>query len=188
MVHQILHGGSSANTQILSETWTTWIMVYLLEDWYQSGRWELCAHSAHALMPVLKTTMILQIPISWFYHTYRCETHKFKPACDQLSTSLPHATVWPARFVWILVSRLAPTYYQKLDMLQIETSRYRESSSWWKDFRKMWCKHLSQSQSTTHIGQMYKSGYVPARHLLSAGSLSANTLSSPFIVCQPSSS
>lgn len=39
----------------LPEVW-----VYLWENWYRHGRWKLWARSAHALIPVLKTTMILE--------------------------------------------------------------------------------------------------------------------------------
>lgn len=36
------------------------VWVYLWENWYRTGRWELWARSAHKLIPVLKTTMILE--------------------------------------------------------------------------------------------------------------------------------
>ena len=36
------------------------VWVYLWENWYHTGRWELWARSAHKLIPVLKTTMILE--------------------------------------------------------------------------------------------------------------------------------
>lgn len=36
------------------------VWVYLWENWYRAGRWELWARSAHNLIPVLKTTMILE--------------------------------------------------------------------------------------------------------------------------------
>jgi hypothetical protein len=39
----------------LHEMW-----AYLWENWYQKGCWELWAHSAHDLILVLKTTMILE--------------------------------------------------------------------------------------------------------------------------------
>lgn len=39
----------------LPEVW-----VYLWENWYREGRWELWARCAHKLIPVLKTTMILE--------------------------------------------------------------------------------------------------------------------------------
>ena len=39
----------------LPEVW-----AYLWENWYRTGRWELWARSAHDLIPVLKTTMILE--------------------------------------------------------------------------------------------------------------------------------
>lgn len=39
----------------LPELW-----AYLWENWYRKGRWELWARSVHELIPVLKTTMILE--------------------------------------------------------------------------------------------------------------------------------
>ena len=39
----------------LPEVW-----VYLGENWYREGRWELLARCAHKVVPVLKTTMILE--------------------------------------------------------------------------------------------------------------------------------
>jgi hypothetical protein len=39
----------------LPEVW-----VYLWENWYRKGRWELWARCAHKVIPVLKTTMILE--------------------------------------------------------------------------------------------------------------------------------
>jgi hypothetical protein len=39
----------------LQEVW-----AYLWENWYQKMRWELWAHSIHPMIPVLKTTMILE--------------------------------------------------------------------------------------------------------------------------------
>lgn len=40
--------------------------------------------------------------------------------------------------VWILVTKLAPSYYVKLDRLLVQTGRYRELSSWREDFKKEW--------------------------------------------------
>jgi hypothetical protein len=42
-------------THDLQELW-----AYLWENWYQKGRWELWACSAHNEIPMLKTTMILE--------------------------------------------------------------------------------------------------------------------------------
>lgn len=39
----------------LPEVW-----AYLWENWYRRGRWELWARSAHSMIPILKTTMILE--------------------------------------------------------------------------------------------------------------------------------
>ena len=39
----------------LPEVW-----AYLWENWYQRGHWELWARCGHKLIPILKTTMILE--------------------------------------------------------------------------------------------------------------------------------
>jgi len=39
----------------LPEVW-----AYLWENWYRKGRWELWARSVHGMIPILKTTMILE--------------------------------------------------------------------------------------------------------------------------------
>ena len=39
----------------LREVW-----AYLWENWYRNGRWELWARAAHDMIPILKTTMILE--------------------------------------------------------------------------------------------------------------------------------
>jgi hypothetical protein len=36
------------------------VWAYLWENWYREGRWNLWARSAHKLIPMLKTTMILE--------------------------------------------------------------------------------------------------------------------------------
>lgn len=49
----------------LPEVW-----AYLWENWYQKGRWELWARCAHKLIPVLKTTMILEsqyVSNNWYF-------------------------------------------------------------------------------------------------------------------------
>jgi len=57
--------------------------------------------------------------------------------------------------VWILVTKLAPTYYQKLDQLLKETARYRELSSWRKGFKKAWRK-LEKTPITLPLNDAYK--------------------------------
>jgi hypothetical protein len=42
--------------------------------------------------------------------------------------------------VWILVTKLAPTYYRKLDTLFTDTGRNRELASWRKAFKHTWRK------------------------------------------------
>lgn len=48
---------------------------------------------------------------------------------------MPHSD--PGLLVWILVVKLAPTYYRKLNRLLTETGsgRYRELPSWRKGFK-----------------------------------------------------
>ena len=57
--------------------------------------------------------------------------------------------------VWILVTKLAPTYYRKLDRLLTETARYRELSSWRKGFKKIWRK-LEKTPITLPLNDAYK--------------------------------
>jgi hypothetical protein len=57
--------------------------------------------------------------------------------------------------VCILVTKLAPTYYRKLDRLLKETARYHELSSWQKDFKKVWRK-LEKKPITILLNDAYK--------------------------------
>jgi hypothetical protein len=57
--------------------------------------------------------------------------------------------------VWILITKLAPTYYRKLDLLLKESARYRELSSWRKGFKKIWRK-LEETPITIPINDAYR--------------------------------
>ncbi|KAJ3981411.1 hypothetical protein F5890DRAFT_1379224, partial [Lentinula detonsa] len=77
----------------LRELW-----AYLWENWYRPARWKLWARSVVLEITVLKTTMICE---SHWRHIKKDFLHHFhKPRLDLL--------------VWILISKLAPTYYRKL--------------------------------------------------------------------------
>jgi len=56
--------------------------------------------------------------------------------------------------VWILFTKLAPTYYRKLDFLLKEQARYRKLSSWRKPFKKIWRK-LEKTPITMPINDAY---------------------------------
>jgi hypothetical protein len=56
--------------------------------------------------------------------------------------------------VWIIVTKLAPCYYIKLDRLLIQTGRYRELCSWRKDFKKEW-RSLEKRQITLPLNNAY---------------------------------
>ncbi|KAF5324409.1 hypothetical protein D9619_011185 [Psilocybe cf. subviscida] len=57
--------------------------------------------------------------------------------------------------VWILVSKLASTYYSKLTNLLTSTGRYRELCSWRKDFKREW-KKLEKRDITLPINDAYR--------------------------------
>lgn len=68
--------------------------------------------------------------------------HHFKmPRCDLLA--------------WILVTKLAPFYYVKLDRLLVQEGRYRELSSWRKNFKKQW-KTLETRDITMPLNDAYR--------------------------------
>ena len=46
------------NFHVEHDLWEAW--AYLWENWYRSDRWKLWAHSVHATIPRLKTTMLLE--------------------------------------------------------------------------------------------------------------------------------
>ena len=64
---------------------------------------------------------------------------------------MPHCDL----LVWILVTKLAPRYYRKLDLLLRETGRYRELSSWRKEFKKVWRK-LEKTPITVPLNDAYR--------------------------------
>ncbi|KAJ3753952.1 hypothetical protein EV360DRAFT_74091 [Lentinula raphanica] len=101
----------------LRELW-----AYLWENWYRPRRWKLWARSTIDEITILKTTMICESHWRRIKHDFLHHFHK--PRLDLL--------------VWILITKLAPAYYRKLDLLLTNTGRYRELSSWRKPFKKEW--------------------------------------------------
>ncbi|KAJ6602810.1 hypothetical protein DFH09DRAFT_1270635 [Mycena vulgaris] len=67
--------------------------------------------------------------------------HFHMPRCDLLA--------------WILIVKLAPTFYRKLDRLLTDTGRYRELSSWRKDFKRAW-RRLERTPITLPVNPAYK--------------------------------
>ncbi|KAJ7043906.1 hypothetical protein C8F04DRAFT_894863, partial [Mycena alexandri] len=76
----------------LREVW-----AYLWENWYRKSRWELWSRSVYPEIPILKTTMILESHWRRIKHDFLHHFHM--PRCDLLA--------------WILIVKLAPTYYRK---------------------------------------------------------------------------
>ncbi|KAJ6586095.1 hypothetical protein B0H19DRAFT_1250823 [Mycena capillaripes] len=115
------------------------VWAYLWENWYRKSRWELWARSVHPEIPVLKTTMILESHWRRIKHDVLHYFHM--PRCDLLA--------------WILVVKLAPAYYRKLDRLLTDTGRYRELPSWRKHFKRAWRK-LEKTPITLPVNPAYK--------------------------------
>ena len=44
---------------------------------------------------------------------------------------------------WVLITKLAPTYYRKLDVMLNDIGRFRELPSWRKEFKRDWNKALN---------------------------------------------
>ncbi|KAJ7697483.1 hypothetical protein B0H17DRAFT_870000, partial [Mycena rosella] len=118
----------------LPEVW-----AYVWENWYRESRWALWARSTHPEIPVLKTTMILESHWRRIKHDFLHHFHM--PRCDLL--------------VWILVTKLAPCYYRKLDTLLTDTGRFRELPAWRKDFKREW-KKLERTPITLPLNPAYK--------------------------------
>ncbi|KAJ7782505.1 hypothetical protein DFH07DRAFT_717350, partial [Mycena maculata] len=118
----------------LREVW-----AYLWENWYRSSRWELWARSVYPEIPILKTTMILES--HWRRIKQDFLHHFHMPRCDLLA--------------WILIVKLAPTYYQKLERLLTDTGRYRELPAWRKDFKLQWRRH-EKTPITLPVNPAYK--------------------------------
>ena len=88
---------------------------------------------------------VLQTSNSYLYSWRRIKHdflhHFHMPRCDLL--------------VWILVVKLAPTYYRKLNRLLTETGRFRELPSWRKGFKREWWK-LEKKPITMPINDAYR--------------------------------
>ncbi|KAJ7197581.1 hypothetical protein GGX14DRAFT_374847 [Mycena pura] len=119
----------------LREVW-----AYLWRNWYRSGRWELWARSAHPTIPRLRTTMICESHWRRIKHDFLHHFHS--PRVDLL--------------VWILVTKLAPTYYRKLDNLLIDTGRYRELMFWRKTFKAEWRKAETRDVNEDREDHVYR--------------------------------
>jgi hypothetical protein len=57
--------------------------------------------------------------------------------------------------MWILVEKLAPIYYRKLDQIMNDTGRYRELPCWHKPFKCEW-KKLTKTPITLPLNSKYR--------------------------------
>ncbi|KAH8985839.1 hypothetical protein EDB86DRAFT_2832928 [Lactarius hatsudake] len=116
------------------------LWAYLWENWYRRGRWELWARSGEPReIPRLKTTMFV-------------EGHWRRVKEDYLQHfSLPRVDL----LAWVLVTKLAPTYYRKLDVVLNNIGRFCELPQWRRDFKFEWNK-ATRTPITMPLNEKYK--------------------------------
>ncbi|KAJ7048676.1 hypothetical protein C8F01DRAFT_1276477 [Mycena amicta] len=117
------------------------VWAYLWENWYRLGRWELWARSAHPTIPRLRTTMICESHWRHIKEDYLYQFHS--PRLDLL--------------VWVLVTKLCPKYYQKLDDLITTTGRMRlaDLPSWRQSFKHDW-RALETRDISLRVTDVYR--------------------------------
>ena len=57
--------------------------------------------------------------------------------------------------VWIMITKLAPRYYQKIDVILNNTGRFRELPSWRRDFKAAWKKAI-KTPITMPLNERYR--------------------------------
>ncbi len=146
--------------------WRTW--SYFWTEWYAAEKWELWARSAHALLPVLKTTMILES--HWrllkqdFLHRYN------RPRMDLV--------------VHCIVSELLPVMDRNMDAILSNNQRIHKAD-WRRGFKKAWIVAQSatlgtQTQHATDVhnwvcscGKFVLSRFLLCKHLVQGKELAA---------------
>ncbi|KAJ7728356.1 hypothetical protein B0H16DRAFT_1470528 [Mycena metata] len=155
----------------LPEVW-----VYLWENWYKRGRWELWACAEHPEIPRLETTMMVEsqdvlLPLSTLYHC----SNQINYSSRRIKRNFLHHFHKPRLdlLVWILVVKLAPRYYRRLDIIMADRGRYRELPSWRKDFKSEW-KRCREAPITLPLNEKYRpdpyrwSRFLLCKHLVQA--------------------
>src|SRR6266702_5773630 len=56
---------------------------------------------------------------------------------------------------WVLITKLAPTYYRKLEVMLNEIGRFREHPKWRKDFKAAWKKAM-RTPITIPLNERYQ--------------------------------
>jgi len=57
--------------------------------------------------------------------------------------------------VWVLITKLVPTYYRKLEVMLNEIGRFRELPKWRKDFKAAWKKAM-RTPITIPLNERYQ--------------------------------
>ncbi|KAJ3745580.1 hypothetical protein DFH05DRAFT_1396638, partial [Lentinula detonsa] len=118
----------------LRELW-----AYLWGNWYRPERWRLWSRAPSPEIPRLRTTMINE---SHWRHIKHGFLHYFhKPRIDLL--------------IWILITKLTPTFERKLENLTVDKGRYHGLASWRKTFKREWRK-LEKTPLTSPMPSEYR--------------------------------
>ncbi|KAH8996443.1 hypothetical protein EDB86DRAFT_2803978 [Lactarius hatsudake] len=116
------------------------LWAYLWENWYRRGRWELWVRSGEPReIPRLKTMMFVE------GHWRRVKEDYFQ------HFSLPRVDL----LAWVLVTKLAPTYCRKLDVVLNNIGRFCELPRWRRDFKFEWNK-ATRTPITMPLNEKYK--------------------------------
>lgn len=74
--------------------------------------------------------------------------------CIKKDFLYPFHSPWLDLLVWILMVKLAPAYYWKLDLALVDIGWYRELPAWWKYFKAAW-KKAKKTPITTPLNKKY---------------------------------
>jgi hypothetical protein len=95
------------------------LWAYMWENWLRPGRWELWARSVHDLIPIVRTTMIME---AHWRKLKRDFLHHFSnPRVDFL--------------VFVIINKMVPEYYRRLDFILNPPTRHAYVPSWRKNFK-----------------------------------------------------
>ena len=110
------------------------ILIYRAQNYNDIGK-------PVSFITSIEINLVLTIPHSWRCIKWDFLHHFYKPRLDLL--------------VWILIIKLARSYYRKLDQMVDDTGRYRKLPSWRKAFKRAW-KKAAKTPITMPLNDKYR--------------------------------